>query len=111
MRLDSGAITAFLGVPADLWAVIMMVVAGVLGLAFIFLRRNYAYALVIVWALVGIYVRPFDTETFAPIRELNTTLVNTAALMIAIVIALAVVGQLGRGLLGGNSLKSRPNAA
>jgi hypothetical protein len=108
---DSGAITAFLGVPADIWAVIMMVVAGVLGIGFIFLRRNYAYALVIVWALVGIYVRPFDTATFAPIRELNTELVNTAALVIALVIAVAIVGQFGRRLLGGNSMNSRANAA
>ena len=48
----AGPLASIKSFMSDHNAVIMMVVAGVLGLGFIFLRRNYAYALVIVWALL-----------------------------------------------------------
>jgi len=40
----------------ELWTVIMVVVAALLGLAMIMLRNDVGYPLVIVWALVGIAV-------------------------------------------------------
>lgn len=94
MLYEQGAILSWAGLSADVLAVVMMVVAGGLALAMIVTRGDIAYALVAVWALVGIYVRPFDTDTFAPVANLNADLVNTGALGVAIVLALAVGGQI-----------------
>ncbi|MAU09742.1 MAG: tryptophan-rich sensory protein [Anaerolineaceae bacterium] len=83
--------TALFGISADIWTVIMMVIAAVLGLLMLRLRGDIAYALVIVWALVGIYVRPFDTPLFADIAATqNVNLVNIGAVVIALVIVLAI---------------------
>lgn len=91
---SSGNVTSFLGIGADIWTVIMMAVAGVLALAMIFTRRDIAYALVVIWALIGIYARPFDTPLYDVLDALNAGLVHTAALVISIIIALAIVGGL-----------------
>lgn len=88
-------VTSFIGISADLWAVIMMSVAGVLGAAFLYFRRDFAYALVIVWALVGINARPFEGGVFDVLASLNAELVNTAALAVTAVVAVVLVARAG----------------
>lgn len=87
----SDQVTTFLGINADIWAVVMMAVAGVLAAAMLLTRRDIAYALVVVWALVGINVRPFDTDVFSILAGLDINLVNSAALVVAGVIGVGVV--------------------
>jgi hypothetical protein len=105
---DAGAITGWAGIGADVWAVIMMLVAAGVALAMLITRRDVAFAAVVVWALVGIYARPFTTPTFAPLATLNTGLVDGAALACAILIALAVVARLAlnRPGMGSPALRS-----
>lgn len=91
---EGGSVTAFLGVGADVWAALMMLVAALLAVAMIFTRGDIAFPLVVVWALVGIYVRPFDTEVFAPLAGLNAGLVDTSALVLAVLIVVALVAYL-----------------
>lgn len=43
------------GIDQSWWSITMIVVAGLLGLIFIFRQKDAAYALVIAWALYGIY--------------------------------------------------------
>lgn len=43
------------GMDQSWWSITMVVVAGLLGLIFIFRQKDAAYALVIAWALYGIY--------------------------------------------------------
>jgi hypothetical protein len=61
------------------WTVIMVVVAGLLGIAMIWQRREIGYPLVIVWALVGIWVARRDTA-----------LVGSAAAATAAIVALVL---------------------
>src|SRR5688572_7768368 len=51
------------GIPAQIWAVIMLAVASLLGLAMAWTRRDAAYLAVLVWAFVGIAIK----QTSAPI--------------------------------------------
>ena len=88
---EADQITSFLGIGADIWAVIMMMVAGVLGFLMLWRKRDIAYALVLVWALVGIYARPFDTPLYDILDNLNASLVNTGAIVIAVAVALAAL--------------------
>ena len=43
------------GIDPSWWSITMVIVAGLLGLIFIFRQKDVAYALVIAWALYGIY--------------------------------------------------------
>jgi len=60
-----------------LWAVIMLVVASILGLLMIFTRKEIAYPLVLSWAFVGIWVAQGETR-----------LVAVTALVLGVVLAL-----------------------
>jgi hypothetical protein len=93
MLYEQGFVMDFVGISADVWAVVMMVIAAVIALAMVLRHRDIAFALVVVWAISGIYARPFDTATFAPLQSLNVGLVDTTALVIAIgiVVAIAVI--------------------
>ncbi len=45
------------GIPAQTWAVIMLAVASLLGLAIAWTRRDAGYLLVLVWAFIGIAIK------------------------------------------------------
>ena len=45
------------GIAAQTWAVIMLIVASLLGLAMALMRREAAYLVVLVWAFIGIAVK------------------------------------------------------
>ena len=49
------------GLSPELWAVIMLVVATLLGAAMLYRERDAAYALVLIWAFVGIAFKQADS--------------------------------------------------
>jgi hypothetical protein len=65
-----------------LWAVILLGVATLLGVLMIFLRKEVAYPLVLVWAFVGIWV-----------KQAATPLVATTALVGAILLGVLALGR------------------
>lgn len=76
------------GISGAIWAVIMLIVAGGVTLAMIYIRRDIAYTGVILWALVGIVV-----------KQVETPLVANTAILVAVIVALALIARLiiGRG--------------
>lgn len=70
------------GIAESTWAVIMLVVAGGLTSYILLTRRDLAYAAVILWALVGILIKQSAVQPVA----------ITAGVMVALVVAVAVVG-------------------
>lgn len=60
ITLDDAGWSGF-GLPEPAWGVIMVLVAAALGLTMTFLHRDIAYAVVLIWALVGIAVRLHQT--------------------------------------------------
>ncbi len=68
---------------APVWTVIMLGVASLLGLLMIFLRREVAYPLVLVWAFVGIWV-----------KHGSTPLVAITALVLAITLSVFTFGRM-----------------
>lgn len=54
-----------LGIAPPVWAVIMLVIATVLGAVMAVSRRDIAYLLVFVWAFIGIAVKQADTALVA----------------------------------------------
>lgn len=96
-------ITSFVGITADVWTVIMMAIATVIALGMLYFRKDIAYALVPIWAFVGIYARPFDTEIYELVTGLDPNLVNTASLVFSGVIGLGIVLTIIRMLMARNS--------
>jgi hypothetical protein len=68
------------GIPAQIWAVIMLAIASLLGLAMAILRRDVGYLAVLVWAFVGIAVK----QTSAPMVVLSAWI--AAGLMLGLAI-------------------------
>ena len=74
------------GIPAQTWAVIMLVVASLLGLAMALTRRDVGYLSVLVWAFAGIAV-----------KQVSAPLVATSAwIAAALMLGLAVYSLLRR---------------
>ncbi len=68
------------GIGAQSWAVIMIAVASLLGIAMARMRRDVAYLLVLVWSFIGIAVK----QTIAP--DVVTTAWVSAGLMLALAV-------------------------
>lgn len=69
-----------LGIPDQVWAVIMLVVASLLGLAMAIMRRDVGYLSVLVWAFVGIAVE----QSSAPLVVLSAWMMAASMLGLAI---------------------------
>jgi hypothetical protein len=80
--------TALLGIDGAIWATLMLVVAGGITLGLVWTRRDIGYALVIIWATVGVYV-----------AQAATPLVAYTALGVAILVGVVLAARLltGRG--------------
>lgn len=78
------------GLPADAWTLIMIIIALVLSIAMIFLRDNVFFALVVVWALAGIFFR--QHQTYYPMVD-TTALISFALIIGAILIRVFRFGQ------------------
>lgn len=68
------------GIPAQTWAVIMLAVASLLGLAMAIARRDVGYLSVLVWAFIGIAIK----QASAPLVAVSAW--SAAALMLGLVI-------------------------
>jgi benzodiazapine receptor len=68
------------GISAQVWAVIMLAVASLLGLAMALTRRDVGYLAVLVWAFIGIAVK----QTSAPMVALSAWI--AAVLMLGLVV-------------------------
>jgi translocator protein len=66
------------GISAQIWAVIMLAVASLLGLAMALTRRDVGYLSVLVWAFMGVAVK----QTPAPKAVLSAWI--SAALMLGL---------------------------
>lgn len=76
------AVVGWQGAPLTqpVWAVVMLAVAALLGLLMIFLRKEVAYPLVLVWAFAGIWVKQSATPLVATVALVGAILLGVLAL-------------------------------
>lgn len=72
------------GIPAQTWASLIVIVALLITLVVITTRKDIAYALVVIWALVGIGVKQVENPAIV-------TLTQMSALIIAIFLVAVIV--------------------
>ncbi|BBY81243.1 tryptophan-rich sensory protein [Mycolicibacterium pulveris] len=82
ITLDDAGWSGF-GLSEPTWGVIMVAVAGALGLVMCLRHRDIAYALVIVWALVGIAVRLHETTSVLIAASVTAAVLGLAVLVTA----------------------------
>lgn len=78
-----------LGISDVLWTMIVIIVALIITLLMIITRKDVAYSLVIVWALLGIYIKRTN-----PLYGLQNEVALTAAVC-ALIIVLAIIVEIG----------------
>lgn len=84
-------VDTILGMDELTWTIIVLIVAGLIGIAIALIFRDWVYPLVLIWPLIGIYAESGDVST-----GLNITLLIVA---IALVItAIMVIVQKARAL-------------
>jgi len=75
------------GISQETWATLIIIIALVLTLLVIATRKDIAYGLVIIWALVGIAVKQSENLRIAMIAEVSAVLI-AVALGVVIILAL-----------------------
>ena len=73
------------GISPETWAAVVIAVALIITILMLIMRKDVAYALVIIWALVGIGVKQSGNQTIATLIEASTVIV----VVILIVVVLA----------------------
>jgi benzodiazapine receptor len=73
------------GLASDLWSVLVIAVALLIALAVIATRRDVAYGLVLVWALVGIAVKQSAYPSIALAAEVSAVIIAVALVTVTLV--------------------------
>lgn len=87
----ASVLNEFLTIPIDvqyLWTALVLVVALLLAIIMLVLRKDFAYALVIVWAAIGIYAK-WTTLEVIPIIYWTALIVAIVTLIAIIIVPLA----------------------
>jgi benzodiazapine receptor len=72
------------GLASDLWSVLVIAVALIIALAVIATRRDVAYGLVLIWALVGIAVKQSAYQNVALAAEASAVIIAIALVAVTI---------------------------
>ena len=69
------------GVSAEVWATFVVILALIIALIVIVTRRDIAYALVIIWALAGIFAKPSASQTIVSLTGIGAIVVAVALIV------------------------------
>ena len=76
------------GISQEIWTMLVLVVAAIITILMIVIRRDYAYSAVIIWALIGIYLKRMTDD---PIYGMQTQIAYTAAIAIIVILIVAAI--------------------
>jgi len=73
------------GISPEIWAIIVVAVALVITMLMLGIRKDIAYALVVIWALVGIGVNHSGNQTVVLLTEISSIIVGIAVLAVVVI--------------------------
>jgi len=76
------------GLSEQIWTIFVIIVATLITILIIITRKDYAYCVVIIWALFGIYLKRITDD---PIYGVETQIAYTAAVGIIIILIIIVI--------------------
>ena len=71
------------GISEQLWTILVIIVATIITLIILIKRRDYAYSAVIIWALLGIFLKRITDD---PVYGIETQIAYTAGIAIIVII-------------------------
>jgi hypothetical protein len=83
------------GLSEDIWTIFVIVVAMLITILVLLKRKDYAYSGVIIWALLGIYLKRITDD---PIFGEKTQIAYTAAIAIIIILIVMAIKSLSKYL-------------
>ena len=66
------------GISPEIWAILVVAVALIITMLMLFTRKDVAYSLVIIWALVGIGIKQSGNQTIVMLAEISAAIVAIA---------------------------------
>jgi hypothetical protein len=82
------------GIPADIWAVVVILTGMIIGSATMFKNRDIAYGLVLVWAYAGILNKHLSPSGFAgQYKDVITTVSACLAVFACLIIYILISGR------------------
>ena len=79
------------GVSEEIWTMLVMIVAAIITILMLIKRKDCAYSAVIIWALIGIYLKRMTNN---PIYGLQTQIAYTAVIAIVIILIVSAIMHL-----------------
>ena len=76
------------GVSEEIWTMLVMIVAAIITILMLIKRKDCAYSAVIIWALIGIYLKRMTDD---PLYGLQTQIAYTAVIAIIIILIVAAI--------------------
>ena len=76
------------GISPETWAILVVAVALIITMLMLTTRKDVAYSLVIIWALVGIGVKQSGNQTIVQLTEISAAIVAVALIATILVIQL-----------------------
>jgi len=76
------------GISEELWAMLVIIVATIITILMLLTRKDYVYSAVIIWALIGIYLKRSVVD---PIYGLKTQIAYTAMIAIIVIIVFLII--------------------
>ena len=73
------------GVSPETWAAVVIAVALIITVLMLIIRKDVAYALVIIWALVGIGLKQSGNQTIVTLTEVSAVIVAVASVVVVLV--------------------------
>ena len=84
------AVLVVLGVPgfgllAEIWTILVIAVAVLITFAMLLIRKDYAYSLVVIWALLGIFIKQIATSLTVAITALISGIIIIVGIVYTII--------------------------
>ena len=79
------------GVSEEIWTMLIMIVAAIITILMLIKRKDCAYSAVIIWALIGIYLKRI---AYDPIYGVQTQIAYTAVIAIIIILIVSAIAHL-----------------
>jgi hypothetical protein len=81
------------GISEEIWTMLVIIVAAIITILMIVKRKDCAYAAVIIWALIGIYIKRIADD---PIYGVQTQIAYTALIGIIVIIIVIAISNILR---------------
>ena len=76
------------GISEQIWTMLVIIVAAIITILILVTRRDYAYSAVIIWALIGIYIKRIADD---PVYGIQSQIANTALISIIIIVVITAI--------------------